>query len=234
MEGETPLILYDRMYELIKECVKEFTESLCIISALRFGTASESEDGFTLLNLESIRDCYLNGRSMRVKGYPPLDRYNLKEKYASWLNNLSYDSFDEISFDLIEKEYRASLYDCYVPYAIQKDWSWFVDSFCVEKINQKYFQRYAILYNKCLSDETFASESDAIKYWSKNDRYGIVVYVGPRHHGSDLLFLAIRNETNILKVLPFLDLKLFLLVTPFSSIHRLQISGSLLNRGTVR
>jgi len=151
VEGETPIPVCDRIYELVNKCVKDHTESLHVIKTLRLGSASESQDGFVLLNLEAVRDAYLNGRSLIVKNYPPLDHQYFCDAYGSWLN-VSCDSVDNIASDRIETEYRASLIDCSVPCSMQEEWNWFANCFCDDEMNQKYFQKYAILNNRRLSE----------------------------------------------------------------------------------
>jgi len=128
IKGETPCPVYEIIFELMDKCVKEFYKSLYIITTLRLGTASESDDGFVLLSLEAIRDAHLNGSSLMVRGYPPLDRQYFSDTYGSWLNN-SCDSAGDMALDLIEKEYRASLNDCSVPSCMQEEWKRFVGIF---------------------------------------------------------------------------------------------------------
>jgi len=114
VEGDHPLPVHARIREQIEKCVKECMGSLRFISALRFGTASETEDEFVLVNLEAVREVQAsNGNLVIVQGYPSLNRQSIASNYSSWLINAeilpSYDVFishrwhkdDDVVIDLL-------------------------------------------------------------------------------------------------------------------------------------
>ena len=55
IEGKHPLPAYNRIREQIALCVKECMGSLLFITALRLGRTSESDNDFTLINLETVK-----------------------------------------------------------------------------------------------------------------------------------------------------------------------------------
>ena len=97
IEGEHLLPVYYRIYELITISIKECMGSLQFLAALPYYTESESENRFTLLNLETVRDMHGNGKPLRIGGRPPITRLEVKRKYAPWILNTdilpSYDVF---------------------------------------------------------------------------------------------------------------------------------------------
>ena len=96
IEGEHPLPVYSRIYELIDKSIKESMGSLKFIGALSLGTKSESEDGFTLLNLEFLRRNFEND-CLRIQGHPTMYRQEVKRNFGSWFISTdvlpSYDVF---------------------------------------------------------------------------------------------------------------------------------------------
>ena len=87
VEGQHQLSVYDRVRKQIGKCLEECTGSTQLIAALRVGTASEIEDGFTLLNLEALRNVRMTGCSILVEGIGQLDVQYVSDHYGSWLPN---------------------------------------------------------------------------------------------------------------------------------------------------
>ena len=97
IEGEHPLPVYIRICEQIDACIKECMGSLQVITALRYGTASESENAFMLLNLESVREVHVTGLELIVKDHPAITPQYVRSIYRPWVVNTnmlsSYDVF---------------------------------------------------------------------------------------------------------------------------------------------
>ena len=81
IEGEYPLAVYIRIYEQIDACIKECMGSLQFITALRY------EDGFTLLNLESVREVHVTGLELIVRDHPAITPQYVRSIYRPWLIN---------------------------------------------------------------------------------------------------------------------------------------------------
>ena len=115
VEGEYPLPVYNRIRDQIDKTVKDYFGMLQFITALPFGIASESDDDFLLLNLETIREIYEQSNSIHEKGYPTVDRNNVVLSYSPWLINSdslsSYDVFISHSWNDIDNKISDTLYD---------------------------------------------------------------------------------------------------------------------------
>ena len=96
IEGEHPLPVYNRIYEQIDLCIKECMGSLQFIAAIRLSTDSESEDRFTLLNLEAVRNTLENGSLLRIGGRPPINRQEVKRNYGQWFINTDMLPFYDV------------------------------------------------------------------------------------------------------------------------------------------
>ena len=85
IEAEHPLPVYTQICEQINECLKEYFGSLQLISALRYGNTSELEPGFTLLNLEAVKEAQLIGVPLREDGCSPINLVEVVGNYGPWL-----------------------------------------------------------------------------------------------------------------------------------------------------
>ena len=125
IEGEHPLPVHDRIYDQICICVKECMGSLQFMTTLRFGTAKESEEGFTLLNLRAIREVYLTGVPLTVAGYAPISRHDVRCKYGLWLNHTdilpSYDAFISRTWPSDDDELIYLFYDSLLGHSVDSD-----------------------------------------------------------------------------------------------------------------
>ena len=123
IEGEYPVPVYDRISNEIVTSMKECMGSLQSITALRLGTNSELETGFTLLNLEAVREVHLKNISMHAPPSPAIDREWVNRHYGSWLENKSllpaYDVF--ISYCQRSEDdsiFVDQLYDVFMGYIV--------------------------------------------------------------------------------------------------------------------
>ena len=118
IEGEHPLPVYEKIYELIDKSIKECMGSLKFITGLRMDTASESEDRVTLLNLEAVRAIHANDVPLRIGDRPPISREEVKRKYGAWLINTdmltSYDVFISHRWHKDDDEVIKQLYDAFL------------------------------------------------------------------------------------------------------------------------
>ena len=175
--GEHPIPVYNRVLEQLSVCVKEYMGSLQFITALRWG---DSE--FVLLDFQAIRRVRMTGRSPFVDGSLSVDDEYAAEHYRLWLSN-----------DIHEEAYKISLRESYIPKPLLEDWKWYSDSYCENKISWKYFQKYAILHQKVFS-QPFNSESEAFHHMLKHKEEGVVVHIGPKYIGKDLLVVTFGAE----------------------------------------
>ena len=117
VEGDYPLPVYNRIEEQIILCVKECMGSLEFTTALRFGTASESEDGFTLLNLEAIRKVHHTNGLFTINNSICINCHEIKNAYGLWLVNKdmlsSYDVFISHRWHEEDDELIDQLYDSF-------------------------------------------------------------------------------------------------------------------------
>ena len=183
VEGEHPLPVYSHVREQIITCVNEFMHSLKFIAALSLGAASDAQDEFVLLNFEALSRVQSSGRSLFVKGFGTLDRAYVNNNYGSWIRN-----------ELNEMEYEASLRESYIPEPVREDWEWFSNSYAKNEINQKYYQKFALLHKKQLSETAFNSEKEAFNYLSLHKGCGVVVHVGPKYDCTDILMATTVRE----------------------------------------
>ena len=84
IEGDYVLSLYNRIYEQVDYCLKESMGSLQAIPALPLGTFSESNDEFTLLNLEAVRNFHIFDEFSATKSYLPVTRRYVINNYSAW------------------------------------------------------------------------------------------------------------------------------------------------------
>ena len=122
VEGEHPVPVYDRIYEQIDACIKECLGSLQFITALRYGTSSETEDGFTLLNLESVREVHVTGAELIVIDHPAITPQYVRDNYNPWLINTdileSYDVFISHRWHKEDDELIDQLYDAFLGHVL--------------------------------------------------------------------------------------------------------------------
>ena len=122
VEGEHPVPVYDRIYEQIDACIKECLGSLQFITALRYGTSSETEDGFTLLNLESVREVHVTGVELIVIDHPAITPQYVRDNYNPWLINTdileSYDVFISHRWHKEDDELIDQLYDAFLGHVL--------------------------------------------------------------------------------------------------------------------
>jgi len=99
--------------------------SLHYISALRFGSASESEDRFALVNLEALRKVKVHGIPLLVNGYPTLDRQHVISNYSSWIINTNifplYDVFISHRWNEDDDVIVDLLYDALLGYTVGQE-----------------------------------------------------------------------------------------------------------------
>ena len=187
IEGEHPLSVHNNIHEHINSCVKEYMGSLQFATTLLLRTTSNSEDEFVLLNLEAVSCVQMSGRSLLVKGFGPLDRVYVAYNYGSWVKS-----------ELHEMEYKDSLRESYIPESIREDWEWFANRYTGNEITRNYFQKYALLHKKQLSEITFNSETEAFNFLSQHEDCGAVVHVGPKYNCTDILMATAPCENRFL------------------------------------
>ena len=114
VQGEHPLPVCNRIRDLIGSCIDECMGSLHFETFLRWGSASESEDSFTLVNLRAVRD---SSRCVYVEEHP-LDR----RMFSAWLTNMdrlsAYDVFISYRWDKTEDVIPDQIYKCLQNWAI--------------------------------------------------------------------------------------------------------------------
>ena len=115
VEGLHPLPVYKEISKLIEICVKECLGSLKFIAALPYGSCSDLEEGFTLLNLTSLRGVQRNTQIMVDKFR--LDCAYINRMYSSWLINKkvfsSYDIFISHRWNNYDDQVIDGLCDAY-------------------------------------------------------------------------------------------------------------------------
>ena len=92
IEGEHPLPVYNRICELIKECVKECMGSLVFFTALPLSPASSSLEDLVLLSIDVFRTIQSTGRSLIVNGYDIVDRKFIFDNYSAWFPDANCSS----------------------------------------------------------------------------------------------------------------------------------------------
>ena len=92
VEGEYPVPVHDVISVQVRKIVEEFKDSLQFVTALRFSNTSESQNGFLLVNLESVRDVQLDG----AKPISMLHDCDIKGKFGPWLINTDLLPFYDV------------------------------------------------------------------------------------------------------------------------------------------
>ena len=97
--------------------VKECKGSLRFIAALRYGTAFESEEGFTPLNLQAVRDVAESTIELRVADHLLVNHDTVKCRFGSWLLNKGlspfYDVFISHRWHKDDDKVADQLYDAF-------------------------------------------------------------------------------------------------------------------------
>ena len=156
IEGEYPLPVYNRIYEQIASCIKECMGSLQFITALRYGTASETEVGFTLLNLESVREVHVTGVELIVRDHPSITPQYVRSIFRPWLvdNDMlpSYDVFISHRWHKEDDVVVDQLYDAFLGHVVGSEKR--AAKVFYDKIRLKGCQQFQIAFGKSLINST--------------------------------------------------------------------------------
>ena len=86
IEGDHPLPVYSRVLEQIKICIEECMGSLLFMTALRHGTSSESETGFSVINL-NFREVQFTGFARIAAGDTLISPQYFSSSFGPWIIN---------------------------------------------------------------------------------------------------------------------------------------------------
>ena len=156
IEGENPLPVNHRICEQIDVCIKECMGSLQFVTALRYGTASEIEDGFTLLNLVSVREVHVTGLELTVRDHPSITPQYVRSNYDAWIVSTSmlssYDVFISHRWHKEDDEVVKQLYDAFLGHVLGSE-KRAVKVF-YDKVRLKMCQQFQIAFGKALKEST--------------------------------------------------------------------------------